>query len=590
MGKRKKGEPASKPKSEPVTGVKDDADEQLAVRRFSVRRILRTRKRKIIAAVIALALIIATVLAIPSSRYFLLGWIVKKDVTITIIDATTKRPISDAVVSLGDVSAHSDKNGVAALKAVRVGEFTLKVAKSYYATLSQNYTVPVMTSPKSLKLSLVATGRQVNVSITNKISGDPVDGVVISASGTSATTNSEGTALIILPASDKPIDATLTKTGYNTSKVSINANAVDANNAYTVTPAGSIYYLSKATGIINVMKANLDGTGATVVVQGTGQESDSSTSLISSRDWKYSALKAKRTDNKDRLYLVDSSTDKLSVIDEGDASFGIIGWADHNFIYTVYRNTAHYWDNKRQAIKSYNADTGKLTTLDETSGSGSYDYDAQYSSFGKVYILNNEVIYSVLWYFGGMYYYSDPHKNDVIMSADVSKGTKKTIKQFAVPAPYTSYLGIDMQLYKPQEILIRTQTGSNDSVFYSYEDSIVKSVSDMNDDKFYSGYPTFLVSPTGNKTFWYELRDGKNTLFIGDQNADNANTIGTLSDYTPYGWYGDNDGYILFTKKGSELYIASANKPISNSNPPLKVTDYQKTQTYPGYGSGYGGQ
>ncbi len=393
-----------------------------------------------------------------------------------------------------------------------------------------------------------------------------------------------------MPPSDTPTDATLTKTGYNTAKVSINANAIDANNTYTLTPAGFIYYLSNATGTINVMKANLDGSGATIVVAGTGQESNTSTSLISSRDWQYSALKAKRTDNTERLYLINSSTDKLSLIDQGDATYGIIGWSGHNFIYTVYRNTTNYWDDKRQALKSFNADTGNIITLDETSGSGTSSYDALYSSFGRTYIVNNEVIYSVLWNFGGAYYYTNPQKNDAIMSADVSNGTKKTIKEFAVPASASGYISIDMQLYMPQEVVIRAQNANSSSVFYSYENNSVTSLTDMSDDKFYGGYPTYLISPTGNKTFWYDLRDGKNTLFIGDQNAGNATTIGSLSDYTPYGWFGSNDEYILFTKKGSELYIAPANKPISSTSPPLKVTDYYKTQTYPGYGSGYGGQ
>src|SRR5204862_142449 len=138
---------------------------------------------------------------------------------------------------------------------------------------------------------------------------------------------------------------------------------------------GSIYYLSKATGKINVMKANLDGTGATVIVQGTGQESDYGTSLLSARDWKYSALLAKRTGNKERLYLLNSSNDNLSVMDEGNATFQIVGWSGHNFIYIVNRTTTNYWDNKRQALKSYDAETGNIVTIDETSGSGTSSYD-----------------------------------------------------------------------------------------------------------------------------------------------------------------------------------------------------------------------
>jgi hypothetical protein len=75
----------------------------------------------------------------------------------------------------------------------------------------------------------------------------------------------------------------------------------------------------------------------------------------------------------------------------------------------------------------------------------------------------------------------------------------------------------------------------------------------MTDEKFNKSYPTFLISPTGDNTFWYEARDGKNSLFVGDSRGDKGNEVATLSEYTPYGWY--SDGYILVSKNGSELYI-----------------------------------
>jgi hypothetical protein len=84
----------------------------------------------------------------------------------------------------------------------------------------------------------------------------------------------------------------------------------------------------------------------------------------------------------------------------------------------------------------------------------------------------------------------------------------------------------------------------------------------------------------------FGTKDGKNTLFIGDNDGKNQKQIASLSDYTPYGWYGDNDQYVLLTKNGSELYIATPD----TINNPQKVTDYYRSQIINGYGAGYGGQ
>jgi hypothetical protein len=278
-----------------------------------------------------------------------------------------------------------------------------------------------------------------------------------------------------------------------------------------------------------------------------------------------------------------NSKDELSVIDEGDATFSMVGWSGHTFVYIVYRNTLNAWDNKKQALKSFNADTRKLTTLDETIGAGANNFDSSYESFSSVYIVKDELVYLKNWYFGNYYYANnDSNKAPTLYSIKPAGGTKKTVKVF----PISKY--VNLKLYEPQGLYLQV---SSPSVFYEYEDSKLKEVTDINDNQFNSFYPTFLISPSAKQTLWYEPRDGKNTVFIGDDAGKNPKTIGNLSEYTPYGWYGQNDEYILLTKKGSELYISSAAKVIGeNGYQPLKVTDYHKTRTYPGYGYGYGGQ
>ncbi len=544
--------------------------------RVGVGRLLQTPKGRILAIAAGIGLLLIVIFAIPFTRYVVLGPIIKKDVTIVVIDSQTQKPITNATVSLGSVNGQTDKDGVAKLTGVPVGQPDLTVTKAYYQDYQGDYTVPVLFAPVSPQVQLSAEGRQLLVSVTNKLTADPLADVVITSGDVKVTTDSAGLATVILPPTEEAQAALLSKDGYNSSNVELPVVEPGKTLDLAITPAGSLYYLSKATGKISVMKADLDGSNASIFVAGTGQESDSETTLLSARDWQYSALLATRTDNKQRLYLVDNAKGDFTVMDEGNATFRPIGWSGHSFIYVVDRITPNYWDDKKVALKSFNAETRKISLLDETQGGQAYGYASE--SINAVYIIENEIVYLKVWYNS----YSD--KTDTLMAINPANGAKRTIKTFS---PNST----NIKLYEPQGVYIRTKTGNNPATFYEYEDGKIETVTDTNDNRFYSIYATYLVSPSGHKTLWYEQRDGKNIVFIGNNEGKDAQAITQLSDYIPYGWFGANDEYILLSKNGSELYIAATDKVASDQNyQPYKITNYHKTATYNGYGYGYGGQ
>jgi hypothetical protein len=328
--------------------------------------IFSTKKRKVLAVVAAVIALLAILVVIPITRYFILGWVVKKDVTVTILDSTTKRPVSDATVTLDGKKATSDKNGKAVLSAVPVSSSKLVLTKQYYKTDSQNYTVPVFSSPKKLTLSLMATGRQVTIELINTITNDPIQGAKISASGTNTVTDKEGVGVIILPANKTTQTAEISASGYNTATETINVNSAAVSNDYTLTPSGTIYYLSNITGTTNVMKSNLDGTGSSIVVPGTGYENNQSV-LLATEDWQYMALQAiRQSDGVSRLYMIDSKTNTLKLIDQAGANYQLIGWSGHNFMYEVTMSVPNQWTNGQYIIKSYDADSGTTTVIDQS--------------------------------------------------------------------------------------------------------------------------------------------------------------------------------------------------------------------------------
>lgn len=546
-----------------------------------LKRFLATKKGKAVAILVGLVFIVVVLLAIPATRYGILGMFIKKDVTFIVEDSATKKVVSAANVTIGAMNAKTDSAGKVTLKELPVGEYTAKISKKYYRDASFVYEVPVLGSPKEGAVTLEATGRQVTLSVANSITKEVVAGASITINDVSSLTNDKGIATLVLPADKKLLKASVKAEGYNDTEVEVKVtDQTDANN-FSVVPSGTIYFLSKQTGKINVMKSNLDGSASTVVVEGTGNENDRETVLLAARDWNYMALSSKRDANKaGQLYLVDGKSGKLTTIDEGDASFQLVGWSDHRFIYLVNRNNKGDWETQTQVLKSYNAETGKLTILDETVGMGTNYNDYQREYMQSPYILAGKIVYSKRWSQGGVAPVPSDKKS-AIMTVNPDGSGKQRVKEFGMQR----YIDVSGKLYEPQDVYFRVSADNDPATYYEYENNTAKSVSGT-DDKFNNTfYPTYLVSPGNQKTFWYEPRDGKNTLLVGDKDGKDGLTLASQSEYKAYGWYSDK--YVLLSKNDSELYITSSSKPIVQ---PIKITNYHRPDvSYPGYGYGYGG-
>jgi len=584
MTKEPVDESEQKPEKAEPKVVKTE-DKKKSSFKSKLKSLVSTKKRRILVVVAGLVILAGVLVAIPATRYGIVGIVIKKNATVAVIDSVTGKPVSEVTVILAQKTAKTNNKGEAVFSSVPVGQYKLRIEKKYFQTIQQDIRVPILTGAANAKVSIKATGRPFLVKVLNKISAIPLEKATIAVSDTTAVTDKNGEASIVLPISAKPQTAKITHDGFNeTSLVLTVADKADQKAESSLTPAGKIYFLSKRTGKINVVKSNLDGTDQETIVEGTGQERDAETVLLASRDWKYLALLSKRDIGKAKLYLVNTSDGKLSVMDEGDATFQLAGWSDHRFVYSLSRNKPNDWDDKRQALKSYNAESGQLATLDETSGGGAGYYSYAYEVLNNVYILKDRVVYTKDWsqdYNGSL----NSDKKLAIASVKPDGTNKQRLREFD-ESPAT---GISGRVYAPEEIYFSVNTKDGKNSFYEYEDGKISGV-DTTADKFYGDfYPTYLVSPTAKYTFWYEPRDGKNTLLIGDPAGKSSDQIATLSEYVPYGWYSDE--YVLMSKGGSELFISAKDRKLTATESPLKVTDYHKPQNnYPGYGYGYGGQ
>jgi hypothetical protein len=533
-------------------------------------------------------LLIAVLAAVPFTRYNIAGLALKHDVSIKVTDATAGTPVSGATVSVGSISAQTDGTGQTVLRHVKVGHHKALITKKYYKDRTVDVLSPILSQKHQPAISLTATGRQVKITVTNLINKTAVQGVNIQIAGTTAKTDQTGSATVVLPPNATEQPATLKLDGYNDAKVTVKVSGDKIqDNPFSLTPAGKLYFLSKLSGKIDVVKTNLDSTNRQTIVAGTGNEDDRNTVLLASRDWKYLALLSRRAGANPSLYLISTADDSLTVIDSGSVDFSLTGWAGDNFVYTVTNGSIQLWDQARQVIKSYNAQTKKSVTLDQTTASGTNNSDYLSQLVGSVYAYDDQVFYIINWTssFSGPSQAQLASKQATFNSVKPDGTAKKAIRSFGLASGTTALdVTVDERIKGPNATELHFSDGTQDS-FFTYANGQVKPDTSQTTDNFYGAiYPTYLLSPSGSKTFWTEPRDGKNTLFVGDENGQNGTQIATLSDYNTYGWY--TDEYLLVSKNSSELYITD--KAAKQSA--VKVSDYHKPAlTFNGYGGGYGG-
>lgn len=537
---------------------------------------------------LTLLVILCVILALPATRYPILALGLRRTFTITVTDSVTGTPVSGATVSAAGMSATTSSTGVANLR-LKVGERSVDVSKKYYQSATKKIFVGIGTRHNNVSLYLVATGRQVPFTVTNAITGKAVADATIQALGTSANTDSSGQATLVLPVSDAAQPATVKADGYNELTQPVPPTTATVSPVVIkLTPSGRLYFLSNLSGKIDVVSANLDGSGRETIFAGSGSEDPNATVLLASRDWQYLVLLSKHDGGQyAKLFLISTSNNQVKTLDGSPDDFTLLGWSGHNFVYESADSAVPVWQPGQTLLRTYNADTGTSATLDQTSGSGTASAYA-YQRIDFASLMNNRIVYGFVW---GVDSSGDASllsgKQNSIMSAMADGSSKNDLRDISLPSG-SVYNYMSSAVATPQTLDIQSAVEGQPNVYYTYQyqNNSVSQSSTITDDTFtqlQQSQVTYLVSPSGQSTFWGDVRDGKNALFVGDYSASNAQQIANLSDYSPYGWF--TDSYLLVQKSGSELYIM----PTSGGTP-LKVSDYYKPQyALYGYGGGYGG-
>jgi len=508
--------------------------------------------------------------AIPFTRYSVAAIFISHDISLQVLDSETGAPVSDAAVQAsGGAAGTTNGNGYATLKDVAAGNTTLSAVKKYYKDARASVTVSVLKPKNAFVIKLEATGRQTKIKVLNTITQKPLSEVEIGILDIKAKTDQSGEAIVVLPVGTNSEAVKLSLDGYNDAAgtVAVSETEIKENN-FKLTPAGKIYFLSNRSGKLDVMKANLDGSEAKVVLAGTGSEDPGSTALIASPDWKYLALLSRRDGSKPRLYIITTTDDKLTIADEGSASFTLSGWLGSRLIYSLSRTDLDPWQTGAGKLKSYDANTGKITTLDQTTGSGDAGSNI-YEYYNFIFLSGDTVTFAKGWTTLSFDAVDFTGKTETLSSISASGQNHKVVASYDAVTK-----AVDYSAHLPNSVYILTNTLGDDD--YSYFDYLVDSTPKqitLSFDQFYKAYPTFYVSQDSKKTVWTELRDGKNAIIIGDADGSSDKAIASLSGDSAFGWYGQQ--YVLLNKDGSELYIIGV-----EGGTPLKITDYEGNTYY----------
>lgn len=530
---------------------------------------------------------------VPSARYGIGSLVVTRSVTVVLTDKQTDKPVSKATVTIDGIKGETDQTGKVILQGVKPGYHTATITKKHYKQSQQPVEVELFHN-LIYKQGLVATGRQVTVKVVNAINQAPVIGGTVSLDKeTTALTDKNGEASLVIASTGDKREATITGKDFHEAKLTIDPLGGADKNTARLTPSGTVYFLSKASGTIDVVKSNLDGSGRTVVLAGKGTEADNGTALLASRDWKYAALSAKRQSSAQPagLYLIITENDTVIPIEESGLNVTPIGWSGHYFLYATQDPNTSPWQEKRTVLKSYDAVNKKPITLDENKAFGDRPEMNGYETLGSYNIIENAVVYTKIWQTTGLVESPEITHNlesreSAIMRAEPDGNNTKAAKTFKA-VDISSLYGV---AYAPQEVYFRgwTRNAGDSNLYLEYENGQVR---DAEEAKVIEAEntpsPTYLISPKGDKSFWSDERDGKFALITGNKQGTDGKEIATGSEYAAYGWFSEE--YLLVSKGGSELFVMPASGPIEGL-PLLKISDYHKaSSSFQGYGYGYGG-
>lgn len=318
---------------------------------------------------ITIGLLVAGLVAlfiIPSTRYWILNTLgVRASSSLTAVDSATQLPLKGVKVQIGDKEATTDSEGVAKLTDLKLGPQQLKIEKTGFAEIDRQITIGWGSNPLG-NVPLTATGVQYVIEVRDYLSEKPIEGATAVSGESAALSDKNGKITLTMPAAAGPNDSvTLSKDGYRTEQMTLNADADQSTQAIMV-PARKAVFVSRSSGKYDVYKSDLDGKNRELLLAATGNET-SNLSLAVSPDGSRAALVSTRDGKPASGGGLLSSVVLINVADGSSLSIAegpqitLIDWVGPRLVFEVVSSDVaaenHY------TVTSYNMGDGSRLQL-----------------------------------------------------------------------------------------------------------------------------------------------------------------------------------------------------------------------------------
>ena len=516
-----------------------------------------SRRKKIVVVVVGVVIVTALAIALTPLRYPVVGLVHKGQVTLTVVDDSTGQPIAGATVGIGSHTATTNAQGTAKLTGLALGHIRVAISKQNYQT--KTVVTTVFWSIDSLgQVPLHSTGILVKFKVADWVTAGPIAAATVTVGSSNAVTDSAGGASVSLePAALATAKATVTADGYIGKTVAV-GQATDQINSIVLTPAGTVYYFSNRTGKhIDLYGSNLDGSGAAVVLAGSGNE-DTQTGLLPSITAPDTmAILSSRAGHHDSsgdlqhdLYIFNGVTKQLTQIDSDLQFNDFRAWSGSSLIYFKSNSDGSF------AVKSYNVQTAAAKTLLSVPQPSDPN---PYINAAGLGVVGNNVYYNVSS--------SDP--NATGFYSLTLAGVPTRLDPGNVGQTYRQAKG---------SLIVELTEGTSDVwKQLNFADQSFTTLSGEPTSQADRGYAD---SPDGQHSVFVETRDGKSQLYLTDGAGNNEQVITTSGDVNQFVQWYDNH-YVAYSTNtnGSSIYIVGTGGGTAK-----KITDF-----FQGNGRTYGG-
>lgn len=317
---------------------------------------------------IVAAIVVAVLLFVAPVRAAVLNAFgVRSSLLVHVFDGASNLPLQNAVVEVDGKTAKTNADGEVKITGIHLGVQDVAIRKLAFATVNEKVKFGVRIIELN-DITLKPVGTQLTYVFTDYLSGKPVQGVAVKSGESTAQSDKNGKAVITLEPNDTQ-DATITasKDGYRTDELKAPADP-SAATQYKLVPGAHAIFVSKQSGKYDVYKMYVDGKDKSVLLAGTGLETQPPV-VLPSPDGKKVAVTSTRDDKRNKdgyllttLNIVDVTSGEPTTLEHAE-QVTLIGWQGNTLVYSQTVAGASAANPNRQKIIAYDLAANKRFQL-----------------------------------------------------------------------------------------------------------------------------------------------------------------------------------------------------------------------------------